>query len=136
MPPPPRRGPPGRLADAGAPASIDGSGAALGKAIAAGRSSGVINLSARGLSEVPAAVYDPDAPTGGDGGGAWWEAAELTKLDVSRNEVRRCALHAALRAACGAARCMLLHWHARSRVAAFACCCCMLPDSPRIVAGS
>ncbi|GBG00125.1 hypothetical protein Rsub_12736 [Raphidocelis subcapitata] len=87
MPPPaPRRGParPGALA--AAPAAIDGSSAATAKAIAAGRTSGAIALPARGLAAIPAAVYDPDAG-GCDGGGAWWEAAHLTRLDLSRNEI-------------------------------------------------
>ena len=95
MPPPPRRAPagaapaaaPGRLAAAAPFAAVDASAGALAKIIAAGRTSGTLQLSARGLAEVPAAVYDPDASAAA-GGGAWWEVAELTRLDLSRNEVR------------------------------------------------
>jgi hypothetical protein len=80
-----RAGAPGRLAAGAAPALPDASGA-LTKSLAAGRSSGALQLSARGLKAVPAGVYDLEAGGAGD---AWWEAAEVTRLDLSRNEIEQ-----------------------------------------------
>jgi len=84
----PRLAAAGRLAAASDAAVVDGSSAALSKSIAAGRSSGILQLSARGLTAVPEAVYNPDAAADA-AGGAWWEMAELTRLDLSRNEIEQ-----------------------------------------------
>ena len=83
----------GRLHAADAPmtmiAGLEAGSAALAKAVAAARSSGALQLSARGLTEVPPAVYQPDAALDANdtAGGAWWEAAELARVDLSRNEI-------------------------------------------------
>ena len=67
--------------------------AAITKAIASSRSTGVCSLQGRGLTSVPSALYDSDEvlpATGATAAGAeskWWEVSELTKVDLSRNEI-------------------------------------------------
>ncbi|GAX78678.1 hypothetical protein CEUSTIGMA_g6116.t1 [Chlamydomonas eustigma] len=56
---------------------------AVAKAIASARSSGNANLSGRGLTQVPSALFNSDEALGVDA--KWWEVADLTKLDLSRN---------------------------------------------------
>ncbi|MEW5312429.1 MAG: hypothetical protein WDW38_004066 [Sanguina aurantia] len=64
---------------------------AVAKIIAGSRASGNLNLGGRELQYVPSSVYDQEEqlPEGSSAntGGNWWEVAELTKLDLSRNSI-------------------------------------------------
>uniref|UniRef100_A0A383W029 Leucine-rich repeat-containing N-terminal plant-type domain-containing protein n=1 Tax=Tetradesmus obliquus TaxID=3088 RepID=A0A383W029_TETOB len=63
-----------------------GAAGALKKLIAASRSSGTLNLANRRLQLVPEEVYQVES----DGDNVkWWEVNELTKLDMSYNELKQ-----------------------------------------------
>lgn len=59
---------------------------ALLKSIAASRSTGTVNVSNRGLTELPQAVYDVSVSVPG-AEAKWWEVVELTKIDCSKNQL-------------------------------------------------
>lgn len=71
------------------------SATAILKAVAASRNTGTANLSGKGLTEVPSALYDFDQPlpavAAGGSESKWWEINELAKVDLSRNSLMRCA---------------------------------------------
>ena len=74
--------------------------AAIIKAIASSRSTGVCSLQGRGLTSVPSALYDSDEvlpATGATSAGAeskWWEVSELTKVSPrGTREGLPCACH-------------------------------------------
>eukprot|EP00955_Chlamydomonas_euryale_P112981 366182-Chlamydomonas_euryale.AAC.2 len=64
-----------------------GTSTAVVKAVIASKTSGTLNLSGRDLVELPACVYDDEQlPAGADS--KWWEVTELSKLDLSRNQLK------------------------------------------------
>ena len=80
---------------ASTPAAPSGA-AALERVIEASRSTGTLNLSGRGLAQLPDSVCKPAGAAHEDSGAAsaaaatatpWWESVATAKLDVSRNEL-------------------------------------------------
>ena len=77
--------------------------AGVDKLLVSSKSTGVLNLSDRGLSEIPRAVFDEEDPDAAEnvrapvqtisfdapdsGGPAWWEVKELTALVASHNSI-------------------------------------------------
>ena len=89
---------------------VDNSGRGIGSLVAgvdklllSAQSTGVLNLSDRGLTEIPRAVFDAEDPDAAEnvrapvqtisfdapdsGGPAWWEVKELTALVASHNSI-------------------------------------------------
>ncbi|KAK9817027.1 hypothetical protein WJX72_008577 [[Myrmecia] bisecta] len=69
---------------------------AIRKCIAAGRSTGTINLDGKGLQEVPTALFDPEEVIPGTEPVKWWEVAALTRVVLSHNQLAQLTAAVAL----------------------------------------
>jgi Leucine-rich repeat (LRR) protein len=77
---------PGRACSWSAAQKQSNTPAAVERAIAQAKASGSLNLTSRGLTEVPAELCDWHGSA--QPGDKWWEVVELSKLDLSHNELQ------------------------------------------------